>query len=79
MKKFVLLASAVLFALTLGLGSAVAKDMPKDPIMVDSGAGEKPGVKFDHKVHKEKKALCHPGIFAIVGKSVSTIYKILTE
>ena len=30
--------------------------MPGDPIKVDSGSGKKPGVTFDHKVHKEKNA-----------------------
>jgi hypothetical protein len=56
MKKIVLLATALLFALGLGLGAALAADMPADPIKVDSEGGKKPGVIFDHKLHKEKNA-----------------------
>lgn len=52
MKKLVLLATAVLFALGLGLGAAVAKDAPKGPIKV-TNYGKKDPVIFDHSKHSE--------------------------
>ena len=64
MKKVILLATAVLFALSLG--SAFAADMPAGDIMIDSGNGKKPGVSFSHANHKAKVEKCetchHKGV-----------------
>lgn len=64
MKKLIAMAAAFLVCLAFGSGTALAKDMPKDPIRVDSGEGKKPGVTFDHQLHKEKNpdldcSACH--------------------
>ena len=64
MKKLILIATAVLFALSVG--AAFAKDMPAGDITIDSGNGKKPGVSFSHAKHKEGGAKCedchHKGV-----------------
>lgn len=59
MKKLILIATAVLFALSVG--GAFAADAPADKL-IDSGNGDKPGVMFSHAKHKaavEKCETCH--------------------
>ena len=59
MKKLILVVTAVMFALSLGLGAAVAKDAPGAPVKV-SNFGKKKVVEFDHAKHKDLKCdQCH--------------------
>ena len=59
MKKLILVAAAVMFAVGLGLGAAVAKDAPGGPVTV-SNFGKKAAVSFDHAKHKDVKCeQCH--------------------
>ena len=56
MKKLILIATAVLFA--LNVGAAFAADMPGGDISIDSGNGKKPAVSFSHASHKAKDIKC---------------------
>jgi uncharacterized paraquat-inducible protein A len=56
MKKLILIATAVLFALSVGV--AFAADMPAGDLTIDAGSGKKPGVTFSHPKHKEKGVTC---------------------
>ena len=61
MKKLILVATAVLFALSVG--AAFAADMPAGDSAIDSGNGKKPAVAFSHTKHvtdnKIDCATCH--------------------
>ena len=56
MKKLILIATAVLFALSVG--AAFAADMPGGDISIDSDNGKKPAVTFSHAKHKAKDIKC---------------------
>ena len=58
MKKLILIATAVVFALSVGI--SFAADMPAGDITIDSGNGKKGGVTFSHAKHKDAKCdSCH--------------------
>ena len=64
MKKLILIATAVLFALSLGF--SIAADMPAGDTTIDSGNGKKPAVTFSHTKHKVEEGKCetchHKGV-----------------
>jgi hypothetical protein len=51
MRKFILLATAVLFTAGIGLSAAVAAESPKEALKIEVEGHKKPGVTFDHQAH----------------------------
>ena len=66
MKKLILIATVVLFALSLGF--AIAANMPKGDIAVDSGNGKKTAVTFSHAKHQAKDIKCDACHHQVDGK-----------
>ncbi|HSH69918.1 MAG TPA: cytochrome c3 family protein [Deferrisomatales bacterium] len=61
MKKLILIATAVLFALSVGV--AFAADMPAGDSVIDAGDGKKGAVTFSHTKHKDNKCdVCHHAV-----------------
>jgi len=59
MRKLIVLAVALLFSLSLGLGAALSADAPKAPVKV-TNFSKKPPVMYDHAKHKDAKCVsCH--------------------